>query len=61
VVAGIRRGLLAPRVDVETRGGVLTIEWRGVGPVLMTGPAASVFTGEIDLDAAFPSALPAAA
>jgi diaminopimelate epimerase len=61
VVAGIRRGLLAPRVDVETRGGVLTIEWRGVGPVLMTGPSASVFTGEIDLDAAFPSALPAAA
>ncbi len=60
VVAGIRRGLLAPRVDVETRGGVLTIEWRG-GPVLMTGPATSVFTGEIDLDAAFPSDLPVAA
>ncbi len=60
VVAGIRRGLLAPRVDVETRGGVLTIEWRG-GPVLMTGPATSVFTGEIDLDAAFPSDLSVAA
>lgn len=60
VVAGIRRGLLGPRVDVETRGGVLTIEWRG-GPVTMTGPATSVFTGEIDLDAAFPSDLPAAA
>jgi diaminopimelate epimerase len=54
VVAGIRRGLLGPRVDVETRGGVLTIDWRG-GPVTMTGPATSVFTGEIDLDAAFPS------
>jgi diaminopimelate epimerase len=60
VVAGIRRGLLGPRVDVETRGGVLTIDWRG-GTVTMTGPAASVFTGEIDLDAAFPSDLPAAA
>ena len=60
VVAGIRRGLLGPRVDVETRGGVLTIEWRG-GPVTMTGPATPVFTGEIDLDAAFPSDLPAAA
>jgi diaminopimelate epimerase len=60
VVAGIRRGRLAPRVDVETRGGVLTIEWRG-GPVLMTGPATSVFDGEIDLDAAFPPDLPVAA
>jgi diaminopimelate epimerase len=60
VVAGIRRGRLAPRVDVSTRGGVLTIDWRG-GPVRMTGPATSVFTGEIDLDAAFPPDLPAAA
>jgi diaminopimelate epimerase len=60
VVAGIRRGRLASRVDVETRGGVLTIEWRG-GPVLMTGPATSVFDGEIDLDAAFPPDLPVAA
>ena len=60
VVAGIRRGRLDPRVDVETRGGVLTIEWRG-GTVTMTGPAISVFTGEIDLDAAFSHDLPAAA
>jgi diaminopimelate epimerase len=58
-VAGIRRGLLDPRVDIETRGGTLTLEWRG-GPVLMTGPAMSVFTGEIDLDAAFPQELVAA-
>jgi diaminopimelate epimerase len=29
VVAGIRLGLLDPRVDVETRGGRLTIEWAG--------------------------------
>jgi diaminopimelate epimerase len=55
VVAGIRRGLLAPRVDVETRGGLLTIEWHGA-TVSMTGPAQSVFTGEIDLDTAFPAA-----
>jgi diaminopimelate epimerase len=53
VVAGIRRGLLEPRVDVLARGGALTIEWRG-GAVSMTGPARSVFTGEIDLDTAFP-------
>jgi diaminopimelate epimerase len=51
VVAGIRRGLLAPRVDVVTRGGLLTIEWQGEN-VMMTGPAESVFSGEIDLDAA---------
>jgi diaminopimelate epimerase len=50
VVAGIRRGLLDARVDVETRGGLLTIEWHGAS-VTMTGPAVSVFTGEIELDA----------
>jgi diaminopimelate epimerase len=55
-VVGIRRGLLDARVDVETRGGLLTLEWRG-GPVMMTGPAMSVFTGEIDLDTAFPAEL----
>ncbi len=49
VVAGLRRGLLlASPVDVETRGGLLTIEWTG-GAVLMTGPAERVFTGEIEL------------
>jgi diaminopimelate epimerase len=47
VVAGIRRGLLDRVVRVETRGGALTIEWRGPGqPVLMTGPAVTVFEGE---------------
>jgi len=50
VVAGIRLGRLAPRVDVETRGGLLTIEWAGGdAPVLMTGPAVTVFEGEIEL------------
>ncbi|RZJ02008.1 MAG: diaminopimelate epimerase, partial [Haliea sp.] len=50
VVAGIRLGRLAPKVDVETRGGLLTIEWGGVGTaVLMTGPAVTVFEGEINL------------
>jgi diaminopimelate epimerase len=50
VVAGIRLGLLEPRVDVETRGGTLTIEWTGGhAPVLMTGPATTVFQGEIEL------------
>lgn len=50
VVAGIRLGRLDARVDVETRGGRLTIEWAGgTHPVWMTGPAQSVFEGEIDL------------
>jgi diaminopimelate epimerase len=47
VVTGIRRGLLASPVNVATRGGVLRIAWAGAGaPVMMTGPAATVFEGE---------------
>lgn len=50
VVAGIRLGRLDARVDVDTRGGVLTIEWAGAGaPVRMTGPAVTVFEGEIEI------------
>jgi diaminopimelate epimerase len=50
VVAGIRLGRLDARVDVETHGGLLTIEWAGGdAPVLMTGPAVTVFEGEIEL------------
>jgi diaminopimelate epimerase len=51
VVAGIREGLLDGSVEVDTRGGRLTIRWRGVdNPVLMTGPAVSVFEGEIEIE-----------
>lgn len=50
VVSGIRRGLLDARVDVEARGGLLTIEWQGgTSHVFMTGPAETVFEGEIEL------------
>lgn len=50
VVSGIRRGLLDSPVRVTTRGGELSIAWAGAGtPVLMTGPAVTVFSGEIDL------------
>ncbi len=50
VVAGIRLGWLDARVDVQTHGGLLSIEWAGPGhPVLMTGPAVTVFEGEIEL------------
>ncbi|MDP1956761.1 MAG: diaminopimelate epimerase, partial [Rhodocyclaceae bacterium] len=50
VAVGIRRGLLDSPVQVATRGGELTIAWGGMGqPVLMTGPAVTVFTGEIEI------------
>ena len=49
-VSGIQRGLLASPLTVTTRGGNLGISWKGEGmPVLMTGPAVAVFTGEIEL------------
>ncbi|MDZ7858906.1 diaminopimelate epimerase [Sphaerotilus sp.] len=48
VVAGIRLGWLDPVVDVETRGGRLTIAWDGLGhSVRMTGPAVTVFEGTV--------------
>jgi len=50
VVAGIRLGLLDDTVHVQTHGGTLTISWAGAtAPVLMTGPATTVFHGEINL------------
>lgn len=55
VVAGIRQGWLDSRVEVQTRGGPLTIEWAGQAdnawarPVRMTGPATPVFEGTIDI------------
>ena len=50
VVAGIRRGLLDSPVQVDARGGTLQIAWAGAGSnVLMSGPAATVFEGEITL------------
>ncbi|KPP99294.1 MAG: diaminopimelate epimerase DapF [Marinobacter sp. HL-58] len=50
VVAGCLRGLLDPRVDVELKGGHLVIEWQGEGtPVMMDGPTASVFEGQLRL------------
>lgn len=56
VVAGIRRGLLDSPVRVETRGGILSIAWQGMGQsVFMTGPAETVFEGEITLQSHDPS------
>lgn len=50
IVAGIRRGALDNAVEVEMRGGTLRITWDGAdGHVFLTGPAVTVFTGEIDI------------
>lgn len=49
-VAGIRRGVLDSPVRVDARGGQLSISWAGEGePVLLTGPAVTVFEGEIEI------------
>jgi diaminopimelate epimerase len=55
VLDGIRRGLLDPSVAVDTRGGRLTIRWDGAEndlncAVWLTGPAVTVFEGEIQID-----------
>jgi diaminopimelate epimerase len=50
VVAGIRRGLLDSPVRVSARGGELSIAWAGEGePVYLSGPAVTVFEGEIEI------------
>ena len=50
VVIGIERGLLQSTVQVNMRGGDLTVRWEGEDqPVWMTGPAVTVFDGEIEL------------
>jgi len=49
-VVGIEQGLLKSPVDIELPGGHLIINWQGRGfPVMMQGPAVTVFEGEIDL------------
>ena len=50
VVSGILRNLLDAKVSVKLPGGKLTIDWQGQGhPVMMTGPATTVFEGTIHL------------
>jgi diaminopimelate epimerase len=50
VVVGIEHNLLDHSVTVDLPGGELTVNWPGRGePVLMTGPANSVFEGQISL------------
>jgi diaminopimelate epimerase len=54
VVAGVRRGLISSKCAVELPGGTLQVEWKKTdnatsGDVLMSGPVAYVFTGEIEI------------
>ncbi len=50
VVIGVEQNLLDERVSVELPGGNLDIFWAGRGqPVMMTGPAETVFEGQIQL------------
>ncbi len=52
VVSGIRRGVLASPVTVRATGGTLVVAWEGDGnAVSMTGPAVTVFEGEVQIPA----------
>ncbi|OEJ69178.1 diaminopimelate epimerase [Magnetovibrio blakemorei] len=48
LVATARRGLTGRKADVVLDGGILTIEWMADNNVLMTGPVATSFRGQID-------------
>ncbi len=50
-IAAMQRGLTDRQVTVSLPGGDLQIEWRDDDHIIMTGPATTAFTGEIDLDA----------
>ncbi|MDX1697567.1 MAG: diaminopimelate epimerase, partial [Thiohalobacterales bacterium] len=50
VVVGQLWGLLHDTVTVMLQGGELVVSWAGEGtPVMMTGPATTVYQGQIDL------------
>lgn len=48
-VSGMRRGLLASKVEIELAGGKLQIEWKEGDVVWMIGPTANVYEGRLDL------------
>ena len=49
VVAGVQRELTGRNVQVDVPGGTLQVEWAQGGDVRMTGPAAYVFEGSIEV------------
>ena len=44
-VAAQKHGYIDNKVDIALPGGVLKVEWDGVGEVFLSGPAEKVFTG----------------
>ncbi|WP_104484460.1 diaminopimelate epimerase [Acinetobacter indicus] len=48
-VSGMRRGVLASKVEIQLAGGKLQIEWKEGDVVWMTGPTANVYEGRLDL------------
>lgn len=50
LVAAVRRGLAGRRATIVLDGGELEIAWRDDGHVIMTGPVATSFSGQVDLD-----------
>ena len=48
VVAGRIQGVLGANVSVRLPGGTLDVRWDGKHSVLMTGPATTVFEGQIE-------------
>ncbi|GDX54851.1 diaminopimelate epimerase [Methylophilaceae bacterium] len=49
-VSGIKRHLLSSPVKVDMQGGSLSIDWKGSGhPVMMKGPAVTLYEGEIEI------------
>ena len=49
VVAGVLTGRTSRDVLVHLPGGDLEVGWEGDGPVMMTGPARFVFSGQIKI------------
>lgn len=50
VAVGIMQGLLDQKVQVDLPGGMLSIEWEGIGhPLFMTGEATHIYDGVITL------------
>jgi len=45
-VAAQLHGYIGNKVDIKLPGGILNVEWDGVGEVLLSGSAKVVFTGE---------------
>lgn len=45
-VAARLHGYIKDRAEIKLPGGLLEIEWSGVGEVFLSGPAETVFTGE---------------